>query len=252
MNIDKYWVTFWGLWNEPYTQYERKQLSLYTDHIDNIDWNSTILEIWPWNWKFLLMLKDFYWLSDKNIYSIDLSESVVDNISSHELTKNFNNNHWDTIEFLKNKKTIKFDLIVMKHLLEHMTKDYISELIPYLINSLSENWKILIEVPNMANFPLGYAWFFVDFSHMTPFTDTSLKQAFIWNSPVELDFKLINLYIYILDYRSPLLFIKSLLVKVFYYTYCKLLKILYNFANYNFEVTTTAILALVSKKQSNK
>lgn len=223
-------------------------MKYYTNFIWPLTPDSKVLEVWPWSWKFLVFLKEFYGLESENIFSVDLSKSVFNNISAHKITSLFNNNLWDTIEFLCKDET-KFDLIVMKHVLEHMTKDYIEKLIPVLVGKLSDKWKILIEVPNMANFPLWYAGFFTDFSHMTPFTDISLRQAFTWNSSQELNINMYNLYIYPLNLSNPFSFLKSLIVRSFYYWFCKSLSLFYRFAWYTFEVTTTALLAIISKKQ---
>lgn len=247
MNIDKYTKTYhWlgELWLQPY---DIAQMEYYTRFLWDIPTDAKVLEIGPWNGKFLLFLKDFYHLQESHISSLDISKWIYDAISSHPLTKNFQNHFGDSKEFLQ-KNTETFDLIVMKHVLEHMTKDYICDFLPILIQSLKKWGKVMIEVPNMANFPLGYVGFFSDFSHFTPFTDLSLRQAFVWNCEDNIDIKMHNMYIYPLNYKNPLTFLKSLVVKSIYYTFCRLLRVGYKFANHTFETTTTALLCVVTKK----
>ncbi len=76
-------------------------------------------------------------LSFSNFELVDISESVVNNLQKNPMTKNFTVHLVDSIQRIKDKKET-YDLIVMKHVLEHMEKKYINELIPLLVQSLKK------------------------------------------------------------------------------------------------------------------
>ena len=68
-----------------------------------------------------------------------------------------------------------FDFISAIDLLEHIPKGRVLEPLDLVYASLSPSGNFLCQVPNLAAFytPL----FCIDFSHETPFTPSSLKQA---------------------------------------------------------------------------
>lgn len=248
MNIDKYWETniVWVdfIWLD---KYEEKRYWVYLDFIWKIDSNSNILEIWAWNGSFSFFLKKQFQLKNENISTLDISESVVNNLKNNNLTKDFNNNLSDTIEFLS-KNEEKFDLIVLRHVIEHMKKDYIIKLVPVIIKSLKNWWKILIETPNLVNMPLWISLYFWDFSHFTWFTEKSLKECFIWNTDEDIDIKFYNLYLILIDYSSILKLIKTFIANILYRLYVNLLLFIYKFANLPFKIWTTSIIAVITRK----
>ena len=70
---------------------------------------------------------------------------------------------------------LEFDFISALDVLEHFPKDEIIGLLANLRRALAPGGRFLCQVPNLAAFytPL----FFMDFTHQTPFTASSLKQA---------------------------------------------------------------------------
>lgn len=68
-----------------------------------------------------------------------------------------------------------FDFISAIDILEHIPKNQVLALLEQVYAALSPGGRFLCQVPNMAAFytPL----FYMDFSHETPFTASSLKQA---------------------------------------------------------------------------
>jgi len=197
-------------------KYKRKNINffkIYDKYIVPLEKNSIVLEIWPGNWNFSYYLYKKFNLSENNIYLLDISITVIEKLKSQNETKNFNIILSDSIEYLK-KTNKKFDLIIMRHVLEHMKKDYINKLIPYLINSLSDNWKILIEVPNLWNYPLGIYMFFWDYSHETWFTEKSIKECFLRNSTKEIEILTTNIFYPIEFTFNPLRLLKNILVRL--------------------------------------
>jgi len=73
-----------------------------------------------------------------NIHLLDISSSTIELLKKQTETQSFQIHLKDSIEFLSEKKVDKYDLIVMRHVLEHMDKEYISKLIPLLVENLSE------------------------------------------------------------------------------------------------------------------
>ena len=69
----------------------------------------------------------------------------------------------------------QFDFISMLDVLEHVPKDEVLPLLALIHGALRPGGSFVCQVPNLAAFftPL----FYMDFSHETPFTATSLKQV---------------------------------------------------------------------------
>lgn len=127
-----------------------------------------------------MYLKNKFGLDDQNITLLDISASTVNQLKEREETSAFNLVLKDTIDYLSSTRE-NYDLIVMRHVLEHMDKDYISKLIPILDQRLQNGGRIVIELPNFLNMPYGMWTCFGDFSHMTVFTPETLNEAFLWH-----------------------------------------------------------------------
>ena len=247
MNLDKYKQT--NCWNFA-GNIDAKSASVYKKYLSFItplSKASKVLEIGPGNWSFLSFLQTTYHLSDHNISTIDISKSVFDWLNEISLTKKFNNNYWDSIEFLSNHD-IKYDLIIMKHVLEHMDKQYISNLIPLLVQSLRTWWQILVEIPNIMNYPFGYYMFFGDFSHYTAFNDKSLEEAFLRHTEENIDVRMNNLFLYDIDYTGILKFLRTGLLKLFYALYIYGWLFFLKLTGLPIKVFTASILCIVTKK----
>lgn len=218
MNLDKYWITNC---TSPLKYLDKNTLENYKPYnkfIWKLNYESKILEIWPWNWSFLLYLKQEFNLNSQNIYSIDKSKSVVNALNNNNLTKQFNNFLIDSKDYFNKNIDKKFDLIIMKHVLEHMNKEYIAELIPLLTNWINKHGKILIEVPNIANNPYWNYMFWWDFSHLTAFTDKSITEAFLWHSD-NIKVNVHNIILYPINYNNIFLIFFSSIIKFIYSAY---------------------------------
>lgn len=153
----------------------------------------SVLEIWPGNWIFSIFLKNHYKLSSKNFTLLDASDSTVALLKNQASTREFNIELTDSIDYLEKRKQ-KYSIIVLRHVLEHMTKDYISNLVPLLEDVLADNWIIIVEVPNAGNIPYWLYSAIGDFSHMTLFTYESLVEAFQWHTKTGISVKTFNIF----------------------------------------------------------
>lgn len=188
MKLDNYWIL-----RIKQIKLENSKYSNYDKYITNLNNDSKILEIWPWNWDFSYYIKEKFNLKDNNVYMSDLSSSVISNLKEQLETQKFNLYLIDSIELLKTLDN-KFDLIIIRHVLEHMKKDYINDLIPLLLDKLNIWWKIIVEVPNIWNFPYWFYASFADYTHITQFTYESLVESFLFNSTEKIEIKTFNLY----------------------------------------------------------
>jgi SAM-dependent methyltransferase len=79
----------------------------------------------------------------------------------------------DAVNFLRSSG--EFDFISALDVLEHLPKPRVLELLDGVHNALRPGGRFVCQVPNLAAFHTPV--FFMDFTHETPFTATSLKQA---------------------------------------------------------------------------
>jgi 2-polyprenyl-3-methyl-5-hydroxy-6-metoxy-1,4-benzoquinol methylase len=107
-----------------------------------------------------------------NIVGIDLSPGDLEHARKLDLNCELLN--IDAFDFLASNQS-KFDIIVIKAVLEHISKDKIEELLNLMHNSLKIGGSLIIDVPNMD-------WLFasheryMDFTHEVGFTKESLDQ----------------------------------------------------------------------------
>ena len=80
----------------------------------------------------------------------------------------------DAIEYLNNSK-IKFDVILLFDVIEHIKKDDLKGFITAIYKSLQPGGKLIVRTPNMANV-LGTYSRYLDMTHEIGFTEYSLKQ----------------------------------------------------------------------------
>jgi len=109
----------------------------------------------------------------ENLYGIDLSHEDLEyakKINHHAILENI-----DAFEYCENNKN-KFDVIIIKAVLEHIDKDKVFKLIELMRESLNDKGILIIDVPNMD-------WLFatheryMDFTHEVGFTKESLSQV---------------------------------------------------------------------------
>lgn len=213
MNLDKYGATRIPKFDDvEFSKFD----SHHKKHLNNISSDSNILEIWPWNGAFSIYLQRKFWISSSNITLLDLSASTVDLLKSQVETKDFNIVLSDVIEYLSPIQDDSLDVIIMRHVLEHMDREYIWRLVPQLTRVLKKGGLILVEVPNFGNIPLGMWTSFGDFSHVTYFTHETVVEAFIWNSDSTLEIRTMNLFpIFFPLNGSPSAYLKEIYVFLF-------------------------------------
>jgi len=109
----------------------------------------------------------------KNIVGIDLSNEDLEHARKLDLDCPILN--VDAFDYLEKNKS-KFDVIIIKAVLEHIPKDKVSEMIRLLMESLNSGGQLIIDVPNMD-------WLFatheryMDFTHEVGFTKESIEQV---------------------------------------------------------------------------
>lgn len=105
------------------------------------------------------------------LYGVDILEEAVEECKNNNLNVEQISN---IIDFAANFKGDKFDFIIMSHVIEHIPKSEIIEiLLAIKKHLLSQNGKLLILTPN-AQSNTGCYWAYEDFTHTTLFTAGSL------------------------------------------------------------------------------
>ena len=115
-----------------------------------------------------------HWLNQKgykNVLGIDLSE---EQIKLSKYASNIRLKVADVFDFLQNE-TCKYDLIIVRDVLEHFDKEKLADLLNLFNKSLKENGTILAQVPN-ANSPFSTVMRYGDFTHELSFTEGSIFQ----------------------------------------------------------------------------
>lgn len=105
----------------------------------------------------------------ENIYGVDIEEKALEYCVSNSLNvKRLN------LEDLTNPFEFKFDIIILSHIIEHISKDKIIETLSLIKKDfLMQNGKLLISVPNAQSNTDCY-WAYEDWMHTTLFTSGSI------------------------------------------------------------------------------
>tara|TARA_B110000971_G_scaffold124493_1_gene127411 strand:+ start:1217 stop:1930 length:714 start_codon:yes stop_codon:yes gene_type:complete len=104
-----------------------------------------------------------------NVYGIDIEKKAIEFC----INKGYNIKEIN-LEDLHNPFDIKFDIVLMFHVLEHVPKDEVINTLSFIRNNLlSEKGKLLIAVPNAQSNTDCY-WAYEDWTHTTLFTSGSL------------------------------------------------------------------------------
>ena len=143
----------------------------YRKHIMGYDRTSTtILEIGCNKGYLLYVLK--HWGFEK-IYGIDLSKDDLEKAKKIVPMAHFSCE--DAFTYL-HCKDVKFDIVILKAVLEHIQKENILSLLEMVRDNMAQNGTVIIDVPNMD-------WLFaqheryMDFTHEVGFTRESLAQV---------------------------------------------------------------------------
>ena len=171
----------------------------------NINKDSKILDIGCGVGFFLYAFKknDF-----TNLKGIEFSNDLV------EIANGFDLNcvvQGDIFEELSKKE--KFDLIILKDVIEHFERQEIFRILELSYKKLSNNGKILIQVPNANNLFSGRI-LYNDFTHELSFTKDSLRQILSANGFKNFDFYKNEPYLY--DILSPKRILKYIIKSVYH------------------------------------
>ena len=143
----------------------------YLQHLGNVDGNSAeILEI-ACNKGYLLAA--LHSLEFKKLFGVDLSP--LDVAKAKQIVPAAEISYADAFAYL-GENVEKFDVIILKAVLEHIQKDRVIPLLEGIKSSLKPAGMVIIDVPNMD-------WLFaqheryMDFTHEVGFTRESLAQV---------------------------------------------------------------------------
>jgi 2-polyprenyl-3-methyl-5-hydroxy-6-metoxy-1,4-benzoquinol methylase len=117
-----------------------------------------------------------YWLNQKgykNTSGIDISAEMI--TKGNEI--GIKNTYCDDIYNVLGSNSNKYDLIFMRDILEHFSKEEILNLTGLIYSSLRMNGKLIIQVPNGQS-PFMGKIFYGDITHHTAFTSSSIRQVF--------------------------------------------------------------------------
>lgn len=136
------------------------------------DKDSTILELGCGKGFFLKYLEE---MGYSHIRGVEKSESQIlhalSDVKDYIIVD-------DMFNYLKNCAQ-KFDLIVLFHVLEHLFKDEILDILELIYDSLTDKGTLIIEVPNAGSPIFGGNSRFSEFTHEVGFTPPSLKEVIL-------------------------------------------------------------------------
>ncbi len=158
----------------PLKEYERRK-RLYDLNYEKFlppDKNSKIVELGCGKGFFLKYLKEKGYF---NIKGVEKSSSQISSAlpDIKELIVPD-----DMFNYLK-KCSEEFDLIILFHVLEHLFKEEVLELLELIYDRLSEKGILIIEVPNAGSPLFGSSNRFIDFTHEIGFTPSSLREVIL-------------------------------------------------------------------------
>lgn len=118
-----------------------------------------------------------YWLQKSGYLNAEGIDISVEQIETAKGLGIKNINQGDLVDFIKNKKD-SYDVVFIRDVLEHFTKDEILDILEFVYKSLKNNGVIITQVPNAENLfsnRLRYG----DFTHEISFTENSINQIFL-------------------------------------------------------------------------
>lgn len=131
------------------------------------DINSYVLDIGCSYGVTLLSLKNKGY---KNIYGVDLDNDAINYLKSNNINASIG-----SIDNFVSEYSNKFDLVVLRHIVEHLINP--SEVINIISKYLKPNGKIYIESPNLALYYLSndFPGYFIEYEHINHFSLESLN-----------------------------------------------------------------------------
>lgn len=135
------------------------------------DKSSKVLDIGVGRGEMLTCMKSWGF---ENYLGVDISPSTIQFCKKLKLNCEQTN---DTIKWL-NAHPEEFDMITLLDVLEHFKKDDVISMLKALRNSLKNNGKLIIQVPNLQA-PDGQLHRYNDFTHEIGFVEHSLKQVLL-------------------------------------------------------------------------
>jgi cyclopropane fatty-acyl-phospholipid synthase-like methyltransferase len=152
---------------------ESKRLSVFMKNLLPDNKNVRILEI-GCGVGFLLYFMQKQGYAD--LYGVDLSEEAVKLCRSHVTDKVLVGS---AVDFLKLNidRGETYDVIILFDTLEHFNKSDIIEIFNCSFSLLRSDGKLLIKVGNMSHL-LGHQLFYHDFTHLSGFTEVSLRHLY--------------------------------------------------------------------------
>lgn len=143
----------------------------YYKKILPVDKGSIFLDIGCGTGAFVYFLHDLGYV---NVEGVDISQQQIDEGIRLGITGLICS---DARQFLKNSHK-KYDCIIARDVLEHLTKDEIFELLPLVKASLKESGVFIMQSPNGEG--ISYSGlYYGDFTHEVVFTRSSLNQIFL-------------------------------------------------------------------------
>lgn len=155
----------------------RSMIKKYISDLDNqwvdISNSLNILEIWFWIWNFAAFCN---FKSIKNYTWVD-----IDSHYWEELKKIFSNYIFlkDSFQNFLLKKENQYDLIFTSHIVEHLEKKELFELIRLINKSLRKGWKWINYMPNANSTVNALNMRYCDITHINFYNNQSFEQAII-------------------------------------------------------------------------
>lgn len=146
-------------------KYQRKiRLPKYFMNILPKDRNIAVLDIGCGDGSILYTLKENGYI---NLQGIDLDPDVVEYVKKSGIL-------CEKIDVFDFQPDVEYDFIMMNHVLEHLTKEKIIEILCHIKeNLLADGGQLFIRVPNAQAYT-GCYWAYEDFTHNLLFTAGSL------------------------------------------------------------------------------
>ncbi|WAJ24551.1 class I SAM-dependent methyltransferase [Lacrimispora xylanolytica] len=168
MSYYEYYSKWHDHTNEDYIKHMHEYFTkIIEDHLpDNKD--SNILEMACSNGMALLTLRDKGY---NNLTGIDIDEDLVN------VARGFNLNakKINALKFFETNRE-KYDFIYAIDFIEHLSNEEFSQLMLQCKNSLNKNGKLLMVTPNAIS-PVSMYYRYIDYTHKTIFTPSSLSYA---------------------------------------------------------------------------